>query len=59
MKKFHQLDIKSGKIIDIFFRPDENERHLRHAELYTNEYDEMKIGESVKFTGQTKIARIE
>ena len=59
MKKYHQIDTKSNRVIDVFFRPDENERHLTHTELYTDEYDEMEIGESVKFTRQTKLIRTE
>ena len=59
MKKYHQIENKSGKVIDVFIRPDENERHLPHQELYTDEYDQLKIGESVRFTGQTKLIRVE
>ena len=60
MKIYHEIDKKSGKIVGIFFRPDEKDRYHLWQELITDEYDNMEISESVKFRefGQSNLVRI-
>ena len=59
MKKYYQIEKKSGRVIGIYFLPSETERSMSWQELCTDEYDDMKIGELVRFTRQSELKRIE
>jgi len=59
MKMYQQID-KWNRIVDVFYRAENPEDHLRTKYPYLNgdAYDDLKIGDIVKFTGTTTIKRI-